>query len=303
MHLPFKILSNTILALAILLVAEMFYLIKEHRHDNKDMFSAFGLVLGTIPISIITNGIIVFVYNMIYQFRFFTLSSDRWWAWIIIFLGDDISYYWYHRMSHQVRFLWASHAVHHSSKKFTLSSGLRVPWTSNVTGTFLFWAWLPLIGIEPYMVIFMKSISVAYQFWMHTETIKKLPKWFEAVFNTPSHHRVHHSSNVEYLDKNHAGTLIIWDKMFGTFQKEIFKPKYGLTENINSYNPFVIAFHEWENIFRDLKKTRKLKYLFQYFFNSPGWSHDNTTKTTRQLQSEMNNRKTVAKNISSENLI
>ena len=206
---------------------------------------------------------------------------------MICFFSDDLSYYWYHRLSHQIRFLWASHMVHHSSEKFTFSSGLRVPWTGNLTGTFLFWAWMPLIGIEPYMVIFMKSASVIYQFWMHTETIKKLPKWFEAVFNTPSHHRVHHASDVEYLDKNHAGTLIIWDKIFGTYQEEIFTPKYGLTEDIKSFNPFVIAFHEWKNIFRDLKKTRKLKDRIRYFFNSPGWSHDGSTKTTRQLQSEL----------------
>ena len=176
-----------------------------------------------------------------------------------LFFSDDFSFYWFHRFSHQIRFLWASHKVHHSSEKFTFISGLRVPWTSDLTGNFLFWAWMPLIGFEPYMVIFMKSANVLYQFWMHTETIKKLPKWFEAVFNTPSHHRVHHGSNVEYLDKNHAGTLIIWDKLFGTYQEEIFKPKYGLTEDIKSFNPFVIAFHEWKNIFRDLKKQKKYK--------------------------------------------
>lgn len=287
MHLDNTILLNTLPALAILLIAEVVYIIKEHRHDNKDMLSSFGLALGTIPISFITTGIIIFTYSLIYQFRFFTIPFDHWWAWVILFFGDDFSYYWYHRMSHQIRFLWASHMVHHSSEKFTLSSGLRVPWTSNLTGTFLFWAWMPLIGFEPYMVIFMKSANVLYQFWMHTETIKKLPKWFEAVFNTPSHHRVHHGSNVEYLDKNHAGTLIIWDKLFGTYQEEIFKPKYGLTEDIKSYNPFVIAFHEWKKMFNDFKKTKKLKDRLHYFFNSPGWSHDGSTKTTKQLQTEL----------------
>jgi len=293
MHLHTTIPPNTLPALAILLIAEMIYMIKEHRHDNKDMFSSFGLTLGAIPISFITTGIIIFTYSLLYQFRFFTLPSDDWWVWVILFFGDDISYYWYHRMSHQIRFLWASHMVHHSSEKFTLSSGLRVPWTSNLTGTFLFWAWMPLMGIEPYMVIFMKSISVIYQFWMHTETIRKMPKWFEAVFNTPSHHRVHHSSNVEYLDKNHAGTLIIWDKLFGTYQEEIFKPKYGLTEDIKSYNPFVIAFHEWKNIFRDLKKAKNIRERLHYCLKPPGWSNDGTTKTTRQLQSELKVHKTV----------
>ena len=115
----------------------------------------------------------------------------------------------------------------------------------------------------------MKSVSVIYQFWMHTETIKKLPTWFEAVFNTPSHHRVHHSSDVEYLDKNHAGTLIIWDKLFGTYQPEIFKPKYGLAESIKSFNPFVIAFHEWKNIFMILIEQKKYKTGYGTFLNLP----------------------------------
>jgi sterol desaturase/sphingolipid hydroxylase (fatty acid hydroxylase superfamily) len=297
------LLYPTLMAILILTGAEAVYMMKERRHDNKDMFSSFGLTLGAIPISFITTGIIIFTYSLIYQFRFFTIPSDHWWVWVILFFGDDISYYWYHRMSHQIRFLWASHMVHHSSEKFTFSSGLRVPWTSNLTGTFLFWAWMPLMGIEPYMVIFMKSISVIYQFWMHTETIRKMPKWFEAVFNTPSHHRVHHSSNVEYLDKNHAGTLIIWDKLFGTYQEELFKPKYGLTEDIKSYNPFVIAFHEWRKILKDLKKVKKLKDRFHYIFSSPGWSHDGSSKTTKQLQAEMNMQERGTENISFENLI
>ncbi|MGH2565918.1 MAG: sterol desaturase family protein, partial [Ginsengibacter sp.] len=168
----------------------------------------------------------------------------------------------------------------------------RVPWTSGFTGNFLFWVWMPLLGIEPYMIILMKSISVLYQFWMHTETIKKLPKWFEMLFNTPSHHRVHHGSNIEYLDKNHGGTLIIWDKLFGTFQQEIFKPTYGLTENIKSLNPFVIEFYEWKNLFNDLRKSGKLKDRFHYLFNSPGWSYDGKTKTAKQLQSQLKRLKT-----------
>ena len=196
MHSNNTILYRAIPALAILFLAEVAYKIKEHRHDKKDMLTSFALAAGTIPISFITTGIIAFFYSLVYQFRLFTIPATRWWALIILFFADDFSYYWYHRMSHQIRFLWASHMVHHSSENFTLSSGLRVPWTGNLTGTFLFWAWMPLIGIEPAMVILMKSASVIYQFWMHTETIKKLPKWFEAIFNTPSHHRVHHSINL-----------------------------------------------------------------------------------------------------------
>lgn len=289
MHLDSSILYNVIPALLILLIAEAVYMIKEHRHDNKDMFVSISLAVGALPLSLLIKGLVFYVYTLIYDFKIFTLPSNTWWVWVICFFADDISYYWYHRLSHQIRFLWASHMVHHSSEQFTLSAGMRVPWTSNITGTFLFWAWMPLIGIEPWMVIFMKSLSVIYQFWMHTETINKLPKWFEAIFNTPSHHRVHHSSNIEYLDKNHAGTLIIWDKLFGTYQEEITKPKYGLTENIKSNNPFVIEFFEWKNLIRDIKKTNNLKYRIQYLFNSPGWSHKGTTKTRKHLQLKLKN--------------
>ncbi len=272
-------------ALAILLVAEVIYMIKMQTHDNKEMLSSFAIAIGKLPVSALTNGIVLYCYAFLYQFRFFTIPVNLWWGWVICFFSDDFSYYWFHRCSHQIRFLWASHKVHHSSQKFTLSTGLRVPWTSDITGAFLFWAWMPLVGINPSIIILMKSASAFYQFWMHTETIKKLPKWFEKIFNTPSHHRVHHASDTEYLDKNHAGTLIIWDKIFGTYQEEIFKPTFGLTENIKSFNPFVIAFHEWKKMFIDFRQSKKIKDWLHYVFDSPGWSPDGVSKTTKQLQS------------------
>jgi sterol desaturase/sphingolipid hydroxylase (fatty acid hydroxylase superfamily) len=291
MHLD-SLLYHATPALVVLIGAETFYMVKGLRHDNRDMLSSLGLVLGRMPVSAITNGAIVYTYTLIYHYRFFTIPADYWWAWVICFISDDFSFYWFHRLSHQIRFLWASHQVHHSSEKFTFVSGLRVPWTSDLTGNFLFWAWMPLIGIEPFMIISMKSVSVLYQFWMHTETIRKLPTWFEAVFNTPSHHRVHHGSDVEYLDKNHGGTLIIWDKIFGTYQEETFQAKYGLTTDIKSFNPFVIAFHEWKNILRDLKISKNTGDRMRYCFKPPGWSHDGKTKTTRQLQLDLKAHKT-----------
>lgn len=284
MHLDYSIFYRALPVLLVLIVVEGFFLLKEHKLDKKDMFSNITLGLGALLVAVIINGVVVFSYTFLYQFRVFTISDKYWWAWVICFFCDDFSFYLYHRLSHQVRFLWASHIVHHSSKKFTLSAGVRLPWTSIVTGSFLFWAWMPLIGIEPYMIILLKSINSSYQFLLHTETIGKLPKWFEAAFNTPSHHRVHHSSDIEYLDKNYAGILIIWDKLFGTYKEETFKPKYGLTEDIKSYNPIEVEFHEWKNLFSDVKKTDKLKDRIHYFLDSPGWRHDGSTKTTKQLQ-------------------
>ena len=290
-HTDYSVLYRALPAMALLLIIEAVEAIKERRHDNRDFFASLALLAGTIPVSFITTGIIAFTYSFIYQFRFFTIPSSCWWSWPILFFGDDLSYYWFHRNSHKIRFFWASHMVHHSSENFTLTSGLRVPWTGNLTGNFLHWVWMPLIGIEPAMVMLMKSTSAIYQFWLHTEKIYKLPKWFEAVFNTPSHHRVHHASNVEYLDKNHAGTLIVWDKMFGTFQSETTRPKFGLTENIKSYNPLVIAFHEWKNIVMDMRRSKKLKDRINYLFKPPGWSHDGSQKTAKQLQYENNSKK------------
>jgi hypothetical protein len=130
----------------------------------------------------------------------------------------------------------------------------------------------------------MKSLTAIYQFWLHTETINKLPRWLEAIFNTPSHHRVHHGSDVEYLDKNHGGITIVWDKIFGTYQEEIHTPKYGLTKNIGSYNPIVIFLFEWKNIFKDLRRSKNVREFINYLFNAPGWSSDGKSKTTKQLQ-------------------
>ena len=288
MHIDNTFLYPAIPVLILLAAAELLYMLKECRHDHYDMFATIGLTLGSLPVAVLIKGGVLYIYTFIYHFRIFTIPWNTGWGWLTLFFCDELAYYWYHRISHQVRFLWASHKVHHSSAKFTFLSGLRVPWTGNITGTFLFWGWMPLIGIDPLMVIFMKSASALYQFWLHTELIGKLPRWVEAVFNTPSHHRVHHSSNIEYLDKNHGGILIIWDRLFGTFQPEIAKPKYGLTENIKSYNPAVIALHEWFLITKDLKKAKKIKQKFGYFFNPPGWSHDGSKKTTRQLQTQLN---------------
>ena len=291
MHPDNNILYHVAPALLLLIIVESVYMMKEHRHDNKNMMVGIGLGLGAIPISFLTKGMILCAYTFIYQIRLFTMPSNSWWVWVLCFFLYDFSYYWYHRLSHQIRFLWASHIVHHSSEKFTLSAGLRVPWTSNVTGIFLFWAWIPLLGIEPYVIIFMKSMGLLYQFFLHTETIVKLPKWFEAIFNTPSHHRVHHASDVDCLDKNHAGTLIIWDKLFGTFQEETHKSKYGLTGDIKSFNPIIIEFHEWRRLLNDLKKAKSFKNQVHYLFDSPGWSPDGNSKTTKQLQSELSTNK------------
>lgn len=252
-------------------------------YEAKDALSSIGMGLGNVGVGILSKAFTFGVYLFVYQYRLFTLEPS-WWMWLLLFLGDDLSYYWFHRSSHNIRYFWASHVVHHSSRKYNLATALRQTWTGGITGSFVFYLWLPLLGFHPLAIVFMHSVSLLYQFWIHTELIDRLPAWFESIFNTPSHHRVHHSSDVKYLDRNHAGILIIWDRMFGTFTPEEEHPTYGLTRNIESFNPLYIATHEWLAIFKDLWKHPK--YAWQYLFGPPGWSHDGSRKTSAQLKAE-----------------
>lgn len=278
------ILVNAIPAFILLMAVEIFYAYQTRKElfETKDTATSISLGLGNLVMAVITKSLLLLVYVWIYQYRFFTLSVSVWWTWALCFLADDFSYYWFHRISHEVRFFWASHAVHHSSEKYNLAAALRQNWTGNITGTFLFWAWMPLVGFQPGMVLLMQSISLLYQYWIHTEAIHRLPRWFEYIFNTPSHHRVHHGSDLLYLDKNHAGTLIIWDRIFGTYQEEIFRPTYGLTKNVQTFNPVKVAFHEWIRMANDIKRSPK--HTWQYLTKAPGWSHDGTTQTTKKMQ-------------------
>lgn len=255
--------------------------VKVKSYYFKDAASSIAMGLGNVGIGILSKGLIFGVYTLVHQFAIFDIGYT-WWAWGLCFFADDLSYYFFHRTAHTVRYFWASHVVHHSSKYYNLATALRQTWTGGITGSFVFYLWMPLLGFEPLMIVFMQSVSLLYQFWIHTEVIKKMPAWFEFVFNTPSHHRVHHSSDLKYLDKNHAGILIIWDRMFGTFQKEEEKPVYGLTTNIETYNPLHIATHEWAAMLGDVWKNPK--HALGYMFGPPGWSHDGSRKTTKQLR-------------------
>ncbi|NCP22221.1 MAG: C-5 sterol desaturase [Flavobacteriales bacterium CG03_land_8_20_14_0_80_35_15] len=243
-------------------------------YQFKDAATSITMGLGNVFIGIISKGLVFGLLLYIYNHYSIFKIPFTWWAWLLLVFADDFTYYWFHRISHVSRFFWASHIIHHSSQHYNLSTALRQTWTGNFT-SFVFWLWLPFIGFHPLMILTQMSISLLYQFWIHTETIDKLPTWYEAIFNTPSHHRVHHATNPQYLDRNHAGIFIIWDKLFGTFEPEVEKPIYGLTKNINSYNPLYVAFHEWMALFKDsfTSKTSLLK-RFQYFVKPPGWRHD-----------------------------
>ncbi|SOD80118.1 sterol desaturase family protein [Spirosoma fluviale] len=270
----------------ILLVTEVILTAIQHKdyYDRTDTFGSLSMGIGNVIIGFVGKALVFGALSLVYQFRLFTVDMTHWWAWAILFFADDFSYYWFHRISHSSRYFWASHVVHHSSMKYNLGTALRQTWTGNLTGSFVFWLWLPLVGFSPVAVMTMQSISLLYQFWIHTEHINKLPAPIEFIFNTPSHHRVHHGSDLNYLDKNHAGVLIIWDRIFDTFALEQSRPTYGLTTNINSHNPIRIAFHEWVAIGQDLRRAPSIRAALGYLFGPPGWSHDGSRKTTKQLR-------------------
>ncbi len=271
----------------LLLIIEVLINAYDHRdlYETKDTFSSLAMGIGNVLTGLLGKVLVFSTYMLIYQLRLFTLGWE-WYIWILAFFADDISYYWFHRKSHEIRYFWASHVVHHSSQKYNLSTALRQTWTGNFSGAFLFWIWMPFLGFHPVMVMTMQSISLIYQFWIHTEVIKKLPGPIEYIFNTPSHHRVHHGSNPEYIDKNMGGVLIIWDRLFGTFQPELFRPTYGLTHNINTFNPVRIAFHEWLDIRRDLLRSNSLSDSLRFIFGRPGWKPGDDQNTVSHSESD-----------------
>jgi sterol desaturase/sphingolipid hydroxylase (fatty acid hydroxylase superfamily) len=235
------------------------------------------------------KGIAFGVFTMIYEYRLFEIGW-QWWAWVLVFFADDFTFYWHHRLSHEVRILWSAHVNHHSSQKYTLATALRQSW-GELFYKYIWWAWMPLVGFPPLMIFMVISISLIYQFWIHTELIHRFPKWFEFFFNTPSHHRVHHASNIRYLDRNHAGILIIWDRMFGTFSEELDteKPIYGITKNIETFNPLKIATHELIDIVHDVRAAPTFSDKLKYIFYPPGWSHNGPDQRAATLRKQLDN--------------
>jgi sterol desaturase/sphingolipid hydroxylase (fatty acid hydroxylase superfamily) len=250
-------------------------------YELRDTAASLVMGLGNRVIIVLAHAVTVGGYFWLYQHRSFTLGS-AWWVWVLLFFVEDFTYYWYHRASHEVRFLWAAHENHHSSERYNLSTALRQSWTTPFTEMLFYWP-LPLLGFHPTMLLTQKAVSLLYQFWIHTELIDRLGA-AERVFNTPSNHRVHHGSNLEYLDRNHGGILIVWDRLFGTFEPERARVRYGLTKRLESFNPLVIALHEWSALARDVRRADSWRARLGYVFAPPGWSPDGSTLTARQLR-------------------
>ena len=257
MNLP-NIIGYAAPVMIALVLLEWWLSIKKHKdfYDAKDTLAAAAIgvvnLLITAAIKIATFGIIIFFYNLA-PFKI----EPSWWSFVLCLIWIDFWRYWAHRIAHECRFWWATHVTHHNSEKYNWSVSFRLGWTQHIK--IIFFIPVALAGFDPVTFFIAHQIEVLYQFWIHTEYIRKLPKPIEFIFTTPSHHRVHHARNQQYLDKNYGSTLIIWDRMFGTFQPEEDEPDYGITTPVNSYNPVYLNFHEWMDIFRDMKNSRSLK--------------------------------------------
>ncbi|WP_443018900.1 sterol desaturase family protein [Sphingomonas sp.] len=250
------------------------------RFCPRDTLTSLALGLGSTIAGVLSAGLVFALAVWIHQYRLFDIGW-AWWAFVLAFVLDDLAYYWFHRTAHRVRWFWASHVVHHSSQHYNLSTALRQTWTGFVSLAFLFRLPLFLIGFPPAMVFFVAGLNLVYQFWIHTETVGRMPRWVEAVMNTPSHHRVHHATNPRYLDRNYAGVFIVWDRMFGTYTPEVDeeRPRYGIVRNLGSFNLIWAAFHEWIGIAKDVWAApwgSKLGYVWR----EPGWSHDGSRETS-----------------------
>jgi sterol desaturase/sphingolipid hydroxylase (fatty acid hydroxylase superfamily) len=253
-------------------------------YARPDTLASLAMGVGNVVIAAGTKLAMLAMLTWLYQYRLFTLPNV-WWTWVLLLIAEDLCYYAFHRTSHEVRLFWAAHVNHHSSEHYNLSTALRQSWTTPFTAP---WFWLPLalLGFAPWMILLQQAVSLLYQYWIHTEAIDRLPRPIEWIFNTPSHHRVHHGANPEYLDRNHGGIFIVWDRLFGTFEPERAPVRFGLTTNIRSHHPLRIAFHEWAAMLRDARRAGTLRHAVATLLRPPGW-HPDGGVTSRALQASL----------------
>ncbi len=264
-------------------------------YDMPDTLISFWFALAGASLDLLMKGVCFLVLDWCNQYAIWQpdlLSSYPVLAWGLVFIGQDFCFYWLHRTEHMSRVFWAVHSNHHSSEHYNFAVALRSS-VFQPLYRFVFYIPVAFLGFDGLTIMFMYAVNQFYQFWLHTETIPKLPEWFEAVFVTPSHHRVHHESNILYLDRNMGQVLIIWDKMFGTFQEELDeeKPRFGLTKPLGTYHPLKAIVTEFVKIGQDLKKSPNLKTSWNYLFKAPGWSHDGSSQTADQMREELKQKK------------
>ncbi len=256
----------------------------ETRDTLTSLLMGAGNVISGILLGVFSFSALIWVWN----FRFFDWGISIGIG-LIAFFIDDLRYYWYHRIAHTCRWVWAEHVNHHSSQHYNLSTALRQSWTGLFTGMFVLQVPLVLLGFHPALIAFVYGFNLVWQFFIHTELVNKMWRPIELIMNTPSHHRVHHATNARYLDANYAGTLIIWDRMFGSYVPELEEdaPRYGIVKNLGTFNPIKVAFHEYAGIFSDVAQPGlTLRQRLNYLIKPPGWSHDGSRKTSADLKAD-----------------
>lgn len=281
--------STPLFILVIFVEMILSYRAGKARYTVKDTATNVYFALLNISLDLMMKGIAFTVMGFAFAHSFVTWPEYTWIYWVFAFVGQDFLYYIHHYVDHHSRFFWAVHVTHHNSEEFNITTGFRSP-VFQPLYRYMFFLPLAFLGVEPLHIMFAYSANQIYGTLVHTKSIKGQMGWWGKVFVTPSHHRVHHASNVRYLDKNLGMVLIIWDKLFGTFEAEDphYEPiRYGLTKNVENRGPVNIIFHEWKGIFRDLfieKKNLPLLTRLQYVFKPPGWSHDGSSLTSREMR-------------------
>jgi sterol desaturase/sphingolipid hydroxylase (fatty acid hydroxylase superfamily) len=261
------------IALAFILAEYMFARLSHHdeQHDAREILASVGVAVGDVLSRILTGGIAVIPFAFLFQHRLFDIPLDNPMSWIALFLSVEFFYYWFHRASHRIRWLWATHAVHHSATRFNLSAAIRLGWTGTLTGAFVFFLPLAWIGFHPVAIVAMLGIGLIYQFFLHTSIDVGLGP-LEWVLNSPRHHRVHHACNDHYLDCNFGSVLIVFDRLFGTFvalERSGEPIRYGLKGRAPSNNPFAIALGEWARLIADLHAAKTWRDGLGVLFGRP----------------------------------
>lgn len=285
-------ISTPVYAILIILEVVISNYQRKDFYSFKETLINFWLNIANTFIGLSIKVLVLALLGWFFAFHFIPLtfwSSHPVLYWILLFFGLDLCFYFEHRSEHYSRILWAVHVTHHSSQEYNLTTGFR---SSVFRPLVSCWFFIPLVflGFQPLDILLMDAICQIYGIIVHTRYVNKMPAWFDAVFVSPSHHRVHHASNVIYLDRNMGMVLIIWDRMFGTFQRELESEKavYGLTTNVERpHHPFHVIFHEWKNLYKDVRrKNISFAQMLRYLFDAPGWSHDGSSKTARQMREE-----------------
>jgi sterol desaturase/sphingolipid hydroxylase (fatty acid hydroxylase superfamily) len=268
----------------------------EHLYEWRDSAASAGMGLVATLLGIATKAGTLAVFYVVFTalspvrqrwLGYDALSAASAVVWVLVILGDDLSFYWHHRLSHTVRVLWAAHVVHHSSQHFNLGTAFRNGWVIFFYKP-IFWLWLPALGFPPVMVVLAMSINSLYQFFLHSQKIPHLG-WAEKVFNTPQLHQVHHSCNHAFLDKNHGGILIVWDRLFGTYldSRHPEVRQFGVLSPPASFHPWTIFAHEFQHLGHDVRQAASWSDKLKYVFYPPGWAPNNSGQTARQLQQQL----------------